>query len=90
MHEIPAWFLIITLFCPRIGLLVAYMEHQIPLNHVPFTLDMVGAILCPRVLILIYIYENMGFNNPWFWIHLVAMILAYISATSTSSKSTSE
>ena len=33
--------------------------------------------LYTAVLILIYIYENMGYNNIWFAVHLIVMILAY-------------
>ena len=34
-------------------------------------------IVAPRVLILIYIYQNMGYENVWFAAHLIVMILAY-------------
>jgi len=29
------------------------------------------------VLILIYIYQNMGYDNIWFAAHLIVMLLAY-------------
>jgi len=29
------------------------------------------------VLILIYIYQNMGANNVWFLAHLIVMLMAY-------------
>ncbi len=31
----------------------------------------------PRVLILIYIYQNMGADNVWFIVHLVGLVLTY-------------
>jgi hypothetical protein len=48
-----------------------------PANTVPQIVDILLGIFLPRVLILIYIYENMGYNNIWFIVHLVVMILAY-------------
>jgi hypothetical protein len=34
-------------------------------------------IFTPRVLILIYIYQNLGYTNIWFVAHLIVMIFAY-------------
>lgn len=48
-----------------------------PGNTVPQWGDLLLGIFAPRVLILIYIYQNMGYNNIWFAVHLVVMILAY-------------
>lgn len=48
-----------------------------PANTVPQWADLVLGIFVPRILILIYIYQNLGYNNIWFVIHLVVMVLAY-------------
>ncbi len=48
-----------------------------PANWVPQWADILLGVFVPRVLILIYIYQNMGANNIWFAAHLIVMILAY-------------
>lgn len=73
------YFLIFSLFFPRIVLL-AYLfafPAQFPQNAVPQWADIVLGIFAPRILILIYIYQNMGAENIWFIAHLVVMILTY-------------
>ena len=49
-----------------------------PQNTVPQWADLVLGIFFPRILILIYIYQNMGYDNIWFVVHLVVMLLAYM------------
>jgi len=73
------YFLILSLFFPRIVLLVLILLYPnlYPANEVPQWADLVLGIFVPRILILIYIYQNLGYNNIWFVIHLVVMILAY-------------
>lgn len=73
------YFLTISLFFPRIVLLVLILmyPHLYPNNSVPQWADLILGIFLPRILILIYIYQNMGYDNIWFVIHLVVAILAY-------------
>ena len=71
------YFLIFSLFFPRIVLLVYLFEDWYPKNSVPFIADVLLGVFIPRVLILIYIYQNMGYNNIWFVAHLVVMIMVY-------------
>lgn len=70
-------FLILSLFLPRITILIYYFSNSIPLNSVPFLGDILLSIFLPRVLILIYIADNFGIESPWFWIHLVAALFVY-------------
>ncbi len=77
------YFLIFSLFFPRIVLLAYlflypnYFPHHVPANSIPQWADIALGIFIPRVLILIYIYQNMGYNNFWFVAHMIVMILAY-------------
>jgi hypothetical protein len=73
------YFLIFSLFFPRIVLLVYIIlfPELYPANAVPQWADLLLGLFIPRVLILIYIYQNMGYNNIWFVAHMVVMILAY-------------
>jgi hypothetical protein len=77
--EINFYFLLFSLFFPRIVMLVFFLVYPqlYPANSVPQFADLLLGIFVPRVLILIYIYQNMGANNIWFIAHLVVMILAY-------------
>lgn len=81
--NIELWFLVLSLFLPRIALLIAYTNHQIPPNSVPFWGDFFMTLFVPRVLILIYIMSNMGICG-WFWLHLVFLILTYGGSSSCS------
>jgi len=53
-----------------------------PQNAVPQWADLLLGIFLPRVLILIYIYQNMGYDNIWFIAHLIVMLLAYMGGSS--------
>jgi hypothetical protein len=87
-HGIATWLLIMSLFLPRLALLIAYIGHQIPYNTIPFAGDFIFTLLLPRALMLIYIYDNMGLCG-WFWVHLVVWIIVmlhYIFDKDTNSK----
>lgn len=77
------YFLIFSLFFPRIVLLVFILLYPqlYPANAVPQWGDILLGIFMPRVLILIYIYQNLGADNIWFVAHLVVMILAYFGGS---------
>ena len=77
--EINFYFLLFSLFFPRLVMLVFFLiyPHLYPQNTVPQLADLLLGIFVPRVLILIYIYQNMGANNVWFIAHLVIMLIAY-------------
>ena len=74
------YFLLFSLFVPRIVLLAYFLlfPQLYPANMVPQWADILLGILFPRVLILIYIYQNMGYDNIWFAAHLIVAILAYL------------
>ncbi len=74
---IETWLLVLTLFIPRISLLIAYFAHQIPANSIPFIGDLLLYVFFPRVLMVIYIYDHMGWQNAWFWIHIVVAIIVW-------------
>ena len=73
------YFLLFSLFFPRIVMAVYLFLFPalFPTNTVPNIADILLGIFMPRVLILIYIYQNMGYNNIWFAIHAVVMVLVY-------------
>jgi hypothetical protein len=79
-------FLVLSLFVPRITLVLFFFMHSIPYNNVPLIGDAILAIFLPRVLILIYVVENFGTDSPWFWIHLAAAVLTYLFSGKKFSK----
>ena len=80
------YFLLFSLFFPRITLVVYLLEGWYPHNTVPDWADLLLGVFVPRILILLYIYQNLGYNNIWFVAHLVVMILAYFGGGSETSK----
>jgi hypothetical protein len=79
------YFLLFSLFFPRIVLIVYafFIPQNFPPNSVPQIADILLGIFVPRILILIYIYQNMGYDNLWFVAHLIVAILAYLGGGRT-------
>ncbi len=71
-------FLVLSLFLPRTILIVYFLLHQIPANNMPFIGDALLTVFLPRVLVLIYVADNLGTSSPWFWIHLVVAVFVYM------------
>ncbi len=71
------YFLLFSLFFPRIVLLIYLVQDWYPKNTVPFWGDILMGVFIPRILILIYIYQNLGYENIWFVAHLLVLILNY-------------
>jgi hypothetical protein len=77
-HALPLWFLIFSLFLPRIALFIAWLQG----NLVPFHLNQYGwiplicAALIPRILILVLIYRDQGLS-VWFLIHAIALVMVW-------------
>lgn len=85
-YNINETFLVLSLFFPRISLLLAYWGNigGIPFHHnIPHILNVLGAIFLPRVLICLYIYQNYGYDNVWFIAHAVCAVIAYLGGTKT-------
>jgi hypothetical protein len=82
------YFLLFSLFCPRIVLLafVLFFVDRFPANTIPMWGDILLGTLFPRILILIYIYQNMGYDNVWFIAHLAVAVLAYMGGGRSSRK----
>ena len=74
---IPLWFLVLSLFLPRICLLVAWVQQH---NAIPTQLGgwipIILAAIVPRIVVLLLIYSDQGVSL-WFLIHLVALLLAW-------------
>jgi hypothetical protein len=53
--------------------------ERFPQSTIPLWGDLILGIFVPRILILIFIYQNLGTDNIWFAAHLVALILTYFT-----------
>jgi hypothetical protein len=80
------YFLLFSLFFPRITMVVSFMFGSYPDNSVWLIFDWILGLFLPRVLVLIYIYQNMGYENPWFWIHLAVALLVYFGGSHRSAR----
>jgi hypothetical protein len=78
IHAIPLWFLVLSLFLPRICMALAWFSHAMP-QWIPASLPIIPAIVAliiPRVFILYWIYQDQGITI-WFLLHLIALLLAW-------------
>ena len=76
VHALPLWFLVFSLFLPRVALLLLWLESGLVPFHMNGIVTLVFAVLLPRVLILFLIYLDLGIGM-WFLIHLVVMLLVW-------------
>jgi hypothetical protein len=75
-HALPIWFLVFSLFLPRIALAVSWLQGILVPFHLVGFIPLIIAIIVPRVLILWMIYTDQGVSL-WFLIHLVAALLVW-------------
>ncbi len=75
---LPLWFLVLSIFLPRVALFLAWLQaFRFP---IPFPIDAVFWLVLPRALVLIMIYTRQGLDT-WFWIHIVAALVVYGGGT---------
>jgi hypothetical protein len=76
IHSLPLWFLVFSLFLPRVSLLLLWLEGGTLPFHLHGLLSLLVAVLLPRLLVLYMIYLDQG-ASLWFVIHLVVALLAW-------------
>jgi hypothetical protein len=84
IHAIPLWFLVLSLFLPRICILLAWLQHSM-LPFIPATVGIISivvAVLVPRILILFWIYTDQGITI-WFLLHALALVIAWGGSSHT-------
>jgi len=80
-HDLPLWFLVLALFLPRVCLAVAWLQHTLAPFHLHGWVPLIVAIVLPRVLVLVLIYQDQGLTL-WFLLHLLALLFAWSSGGS--------
>lgn len=79
MITLPIWFLVLSLFLPRIALIAAFFTDGSFPHLFSKWLSVPMAFFIPRILVLIAIGTIMGLC-PWFWLHLaVALVVWFLS-----------
>jgi hypothetical protein len=84
VHTLPFWFLVFSLFLPRIALAVDWLQGGLAHFHLDTVVKgafgpwvpVVLWLLLPRLLILYLIYVDQG-ASLWFVIHLVVALLVW-------------
>jgi hypothetical protein len=78
VHAIPLWFLVLSLFLPRICILLAWLQHSMTQFIPPVVgiIPIIVAVLIPRLLILFWIYQDQGITI-WFLLHVIALLIAW-------------
>ena len=79
MEQLPLWFLILAIFLPRIALIIAYIAHHLVPYHLHGWVPPTLAILLPRILIIILIFQDRGMS-VWLLVHGLALAAVYASA----------
>jgi len=77
-HTLPLWFLILSLFLPRLCIFVAWLQHGMG-HYIPTAVNLLGVLawlLVPRLLILFWIYTDQGIGL-WFILHAIALLCAW-------------
>ncbi len=74
IHTLPLWFLVFSLFLPRVALAIAWLQGVLVPFHLGGIVPLVIAVVLPRVLILYLIYTDQGLSL-WFLIHLLVALL---------------
>jgi hypothetical protein len=83
MHN-PLWFLVLSLFLPRLALFVGWFDGWSFGVHPPLAALLLWAFL-PRVLVLISIYYVQGIG-VWFFLHLFAAVVAWSGSAGAVSR----
>ena len=76
IHTLPLWFLVFSLFLPRLALLVYWLDGQALPFHIHGWVPLVVAILVPRLLVIYLIYMDQGVSF-WFVVHLIAALIVF-------------
>ena len=79
IHTLPLWFLVFSLFLPRLALLVYWIDggQALPF-HVHGWVAVAVGVVFPRLLVLYLIYMDQGVSF-WFVIHLIAALIIFAS-----------
>lgn len=75
MHDLPFWFLLVSLFLPRLSLFVGWYSNWI----FPMPQPVAGVLwfFLPRILVIFTIYTVSGYCI-WLWVHIGVAAAVYL------------
>jgi hypothetical protein len=76
IRTLPLWFLVFSLFLPRIALLVYWLENAMTPFNLHGWMPLVVAIVLPRLLVIYLIYLDQGISL-WFLVHVVVALIVW-------------
>jgi hypothetical protein len=79
VHTLPLWFLVFSLFLPRLALLVYLQDAAVLPFHVTGWIPIVVGIVLPRLLVIYLIYMDLGVSL-WLVVHVLAALAIWVSA----------
>jgi hypothetical protein len=82
-HILPLWFLVLSLFLPRLALFLTWLGGWV-FGFIPLV-NLVLWALVPRVLVLILIAGTMGLGL-WFWLHLLVALMVWGGSSTAVSR----
>jgi len=85
---LPLWFLLLSLLLPRISFIAAYFTGDLPAFVLTGWVSPTLAVLIPRALMLILIFQDRGMSG-WLLVHAVAMAITYFMAGESETTSSS-
>ncbi len=85
VHRLPLWFLVFSLFLPRLSMAVGWFQGMLVPFHLVGWLPLIVWLLLPRALVLYLIYQDQGVSL-WFLIHLVVALVVWLGSGSYHSR----
>ena len=76
IRTLPLWFLVFSLFLPRIALLVYWLENAMAPFNLHGWVPLAVAIVLPRALVIYLIYLDQGLSL-WFVLHILVAIVVW-------------
>jgi len=76
VNRLPLWFLVFTLFLPRLAMVVAWFQGVLTPFHLNGIIPPLFWLFLPRILVLYLIYVDQGLTL-WFVLHLVVAVLVW-------------
>ena len=76
MEQLNLWFLLLSVFLPRISRRVDYILDCVTLYNMNGWVPPTLGVLVPRALVLILMFQDRGMS-PWLLVHGIAMGLTY-------------
>jgi len=83
MNDLPLWFLLGSLFIPRVCLFFAWWADWWLVVGQPWSALL--WVFLPRILVMMIIHAHLGYG-VWFWVHLIVALCVWGGSASSSNR----